>query len=388
LRSLKQYCCGGLKDLLEPPPSQNSFLDGLRSIAILLVVNSHFAADFSAIHGDNAYSLLQFVMNGWVGVDLFFVLSGFFIGGQLWKELQRTDTISIKRFVLRRGLRIWPLYFFTFATIFILYWPAAADKGFGWADLVFLVNYFNAGIVLGGWSLSTEEQFYVLAPILIYLSARGRKLSAIRPWLWCVFALLPLLRAVIWMGRSGHLFRHDPVLFAKLYYPFHTHCDGLVMGLIVANLWVSQDRVGTRRPSAILLVAASALAMLLLRRVHHEIFVFTGLAMFFGCLVWFGLTWKSTLFGAKVFYWISRLSFGIYLNHPYLIRPIVNGICPHIQRSRLGTMGAQLAGVVVLVMSSAAISLLTFCFIEHPFLELRAKLLKRSASVSRCAHAR
>jgi len=101
-----QLFSGSLAELWSPPSNQISFLDGLRSIAILLVINLHFSAEFSSIHGDNFYSRLPFVINGWVGVDLFFVLSGFFIGGQLWKELQRSGTISIGRFILRRGLRI------------------------------------------------------------------------------------------------------------------------------------------------------------------------------------------------------------------------------------------------------------------------------------------
>jgi hypothetical protein len=141
---------GSLSELRHPPSNQISFLDGLRSIAILLVIDLHFSADFTSIHGENFFSRLPFVINGWVGVDLFFVLSGFFIGGQLWKELLKSGTISIRRFILRRGLRIWPLYFFTFLCVFAIFWPGAAAKEYGWADLVFLVNYFNAGIVLGG----------------------------------------------------------------------------------------------------------------------------------------------------------------------------------------------------------------------------------------------
>src|SRR5215469_3413947 len=265
LKTLRRNATGAFDGLLRPPPTQNSFLDGLRCLAILLVVNAHFSSRFTELHGNNFYSNLPFVVNGWVGVDLFFVLSGFFIGGQLWKELQRTGTISVPRFLLRRGLRIWPLYFFTFIIVFIAFWPAAAGKSYGWADLVFLVNYLTAGIVLGGWSLSTEEQFYILAPVLLYLFARGHKLASIRVWLWCILAFLPLLRAAIWVSHCGHFFQHDPALFAKLYYPFHTHCDGLVMGLIISNFWVSRERAGTSGKSALVLVPVAAVGMVFIR---------------------------------------------------------------------------------------------------------------------------
>ena len=172
---------GSFTQLLHPPSGQIPFLDGLRTIAILLVVNHHFSARFAEVHGDNFYSRLPFVINGWSGVDLFFVLSGFFIGGQLWKELLKDGTISIRRFILRRGLRIWPLFFFIYLCVFVLYWPDAATKQYGWSDLVFLTNYFNHGIVGGGWSLCTEEQFYLVCRLLLEKKKRRAVPSGCRP---------------------------------------------------------------------------------------------------------------------------------------------------------------------------------------------------------------
>jgi peptidoglycan/LPS O-acetylase OafA/YrhL len=102
---------GSVSELLHPPASQIPFLDGLRSIAILLVISDHLSAKFVAAYGPNLYSRLPFVANGWIGVDLFFVLSGFFIGGQLWKERRDSGSVAVGRFILRRGFRIWPLYF-------------------------------------------------------------------------------------------------------------------------------------------------------------------------------------------------------------------------------------------------------------------------------------
>jgi peptidoglycan/LPS O-acetylase OafA/YrhL len=340
------------------------------------VVNHHFSAEFATIHGDNFFSRLPFVINGWVGVDLFFVLSGFFIGGQLWKELQRSGTVSIRRFILRRGLRIWPLYYFTFLCVFAIFWPFAASKEYGWASLVFLTNYFNEGIVLGGWSLSTEEQFYIVTPLLLYLFARRRNLSTSRPWLWSLLVLVPLIRAAIWIHRTGHFFHHDPALFAAaINFPFHTRCDGLIMGLIISNLWVSRDKASPGKWKSYLLVGAAAVAMVLLRDLQHEIFSFTGLALFFGSLVWFGLTTGSKLFQSRLFYWISRLSFGMYLNHPYLINPVLKSLLPHFRLFPPSSVGNQLLGTVILTVISAAVALVTFCLVEQPFLNLRKLLL-------------
>ncbi|MEP6754870.1 MAG: acyltransferase [Chthonomonadales bacterium] len=369
---------GSFTQLIHPPAGQIPFLDGLRTIAILLVVNHHFSAGFAELHGDNFYSRLPFVINGWSGVDLFFVLSGFFIGGQLWKELLKDGTISIRRFILRRGLRIWPLFFFVYLCILVLYWPDAVAKQYGWSDLVFLTNYLNHGIVGGGWSLCTEEQFYIVTPLLLCLFAR-KKLHAIRPWLWGLLALIPAMRAAIWVHHTGHFFYHDPALFATMYYKFHTHCDGLIIGLIISNLWVSYNKPRSPLWKSSLILLGGFVLLVVLRELQHEIFIFTGLAFFFGSLVWFGLASRINFFQSRPFYWISRLSFGMYLNHGYLVSPVLKSFLPHIHFLPPSSIAAQLLGTMILTGLSAAIAIVTFCLVEHPFLGLRMRLLEPHA---------
>jgi peptidoglycan/LPS O-acetylase OafA/YrhL len=366
---------GSLDALWRPPANQIQFLDGLRAIAILLVINGHFSNAFTTQYGENLYSKIPFVINGWVGVDLFFVLSGFFIGGQLWKELLKEGTISIRRFIIRRGLRIWPLYFFTYFMVLILFWPNAARKGYGWADLVFLANYFNYGIVLGGWSLSTEEQFYIVTPLLLYWLARKGTPRSIRNWLWMALLFVPLMRTVIWIQHTGNFFAHDPDLFKPLYYMFHTHCDGLIMGLIISSLWIHRDKTQKKTPgtSALILMVGFTL-LVVLRHLQHEVLIFTGLALFFGSLVWFGLNSGVRLFRSRLFYWISRLSFGMYLNHPYLVNGAL-AIAPRHGWFARAPVASQLIGTLILVIASSTVAILTFCLVEHPFLNLRARLL-------------
>jgi peptidoglycan/LPS O-acetylase OafA/YrhL len=216
---------------------------------------------------------------------------------------------------------------------------------------------------------------------LLYLFARQRKSGTIRNWLWLLLALEPLTRAAIWIHHTGHFFHHDPALFSTIYYPFHTHCDGLIMGLIISNLWVSKGKSGPRdaprKWKLYLLVAAAAIAMVLLRDLQHEILSFTGLALFFGSLVWFGINTGSKLFQSRVFYWISRLSFGMYLNHPYLISPVLKFLLPHIHLFSPSSVGTQLLGFMILTAVSAAVALVTFCLVEHPFLNARKLLLDR-----------
>ena len=233
-------------------------------------------------------------------------------------------------------------------------------------------------MVLGSWSLCTEEQFYIIAPLALFFLARY--LGGVRkfqPWLWGLLLSIPLLRMAVWVHETGHFFQHSPGLFVPLYYNFHTHCDGLIMGLIISNLWITHE-VPIRRvasPGVLIVVAIALLAGLHL--LQKEIFDFTGLALFFGSFVWLGLQRPLALFNSRLFYWLSRLSFGMYLNHAYMCPWIVRAFLPRLPFSAHFLVLTNLIGVVVITMLSAAIALVTFCCVEYPFLQLRKTVLER-----------
>ncbi len=104
---------------------RNRSLDVLRGLAILLVLGRH----------NEYYSLWQ--RAGWIGVDLFFVLSGFLISGLLFSEYAETGTINLGRFLLRRGLKIYPAYYF-----FVLFWLPFNLHQLKLSDLFFMQSYF------------------------------------------------------------------------------------------------------------------------------------------------------------------------------------------------------------------------------------------------------
>lgn len=213
------YVRDSLRDLNTPAHGNVPGLDALRTAAILLVVMVHTQ--------ERVGSHLPLVGAGWTGVDLFFVLSGYLIGRQLWKEAQ-SGGIRIGRFLLRRGLRIWPLYFFSALVIWGVH-----GGGVPWADLLCVSNYFHH-IVDGGWSLSTEEQFYILAPLLLTAGlafVRARRLLAI-PLAFLV--VLPLVR---WLMIGGG---REIAAFNLIYQPLYSHADGLAAGFVLA--WISVFR--------------------------------------------------------------------------------------------------------------------------------------------------
>jgi peptidoglycan/LPS O-acetylase OafA/YrhL len=121
-------------------------------MAILLVLGRH--AEY--------YHLWQ--RAGWIGVDLFFVLSGFLISNLLFSEYGDTGTINLGRFLLRRGLKIYPAYYF-----FVLLWLPFNFHRLKLSDLLFMQSYFP-GYWGHGWSLSVEEHFYLLLPLILLFS--------------------------------------------------------------------------------------------------------------------------------------------------------------------------------------------------------------------------
>jgi peptidoglycan/LPS O-acetylase OafA/YrhL len=372
---------GSIAELMHPPASQIPFLDGLRSIAVLLVISGHFSYRFAEAYGPNRYSKLPFVANGWIGVDLFFVLSGFFIGSQLWKELRDTGSITVGRFVMRRGFRIWPLYYFTYLcvlTFVLTLGYGAAAKEYGWSDLIFVTNFHNRGLVMGSWSLCTEEQFYIVTPLaLCFMAQHIRSIRSYRSFLWGLMLFVLILRAMVWTYATGHFFSHSPQLFAKISFNSMTHCDGLIIGLIISNFWVTRDQPALKVATPGVLIAVAVVLMVGLNHLQREVFDFTVLALLFGSLLWLGLQRRIGLFNSRLFYWLSRLSFGMYLNHEYMIPWLVGSLLPKLPFAARFPEFTNVMGVALITLFSAGISLVTFCLVEHPFLQMRKAVLGR-----------
>src|SRR4051794_3114804 len=144
-------------------------LDGIRGIAILMVLVCHAS---SWMASDRWRMFLQ---NGRVGVDLFFVLSGFLITGILLDT--RHDKNRTRNFYVRRGLRIWPLYFVFLAVALIAFRKMLPAQPNIWVYVLFIQNFLylrEAGPFLEPtWSLAVEEQFYMVWPWLAFRLSRA-----------------------------------------------------------------------------------------------------------------------------------------------------------------------------------------------------------------------
>src|SRR5690349_8541937 len=263
----------GWYDLTHRPPGQEPALDALRSFAVLAVICTHYALPVWPRAGGPPLGIMRFPLfyYGWTGVDLFFVLSGLLIGRQVWKEIQKTGKVRVGRFLIRRGLRIWPLYYF--ALVYLAIFARTS-----WQDWVFLSNYFETPYSRG-WSLSTEEQFYIIVPVLLLLTTR---LLSLRRQIWPLLLLLaavPVARVftrahLVALGYSGE------TLVAKMDYPIHLHAEPLLIGLIIALFSVIRPDWFVKHPKGKVawrplgIFIAATVVGLTLDKVNKQVFAF------------------------------------------------------------------------------------------------------------------
>lgn len=240
-------------------------LDGLRGLAILLVLVFHYVSQEGAAARGSLPALLQrFVIMGWTGVDLFFVLSGFLIGGILMDA--RESPTYFKTFYVRRFFRIIPIYYVWILLYLALIGIAGAQVtrlsnsgirppiNFGiYGHFLFLQNivvYSFSGIAGAWfghlWSLAIEEQFYLVAPLLVRF-ASPRLLKRI---LAGVILGAPLFRIFLLWGL------HVPASSVAVLMP--SRADALAVGMLAAALYREENqslsRIVQERPRLLYLV--------------------------------------------------------------------------------------------------------------------------------------
>jgi peptidoglycan/LPS O-acetylase OafA/YrhL len=198
-------------------------LDGLRAVAISLVLLAHLLGtrNFPVPLGVGG-----FIDIGDIGVRVFFVISGFLITHILLEELERRGHIDLARFYFRRTLRIFPAYYVYIVTLAVL--AARGAITLMPFDVVHAVTYttnydptrsWNVGHT---WSLSVEEQFYLLWPAVLVVMGRRRALAAAG----MLIAVAPMIRLLVWWLAPDSGVGHR----------FETVADAIVVGCLLAGL--------------------------------------------------------------------------------------------------------------------------------------------------------
>jgi len=363
-------------------------LDLLRALAIVVVVIYHAALFGFKLPG-------RVDRFGWIGVDLFFVLSGYLIGGQLLAPLARHRRINLGRFFARRALRIMPAYFVVLAIYFLLpswrEYPEMSQPLWKFLLSVQNIALYGGTAFSHAWSLAVEDQFYLALPfLLLFLFRRPR--AAI---------IIPCLIVIGGIGLRAFLAAQNPsvdgggVSFrgfqAWIYYPTWTRLDPLVFGVVLAAIERFRLQWWQRLMNCALWLWLPALALIVYALYLGETenltvaacvwqfpLIAVGMAALLVCMVSPRLPFRRVAIPGAAF--IASIAYSAYLIQKLVIHA-VGHFCTSHNIQPISTLA--LVGVELCVYAAAT---LLFLLVERPFLQLRHRLAPRSSPAAAGKH--
>ena len=348
-------------------------LDGVRGVAVLLVFISHFhwilSPDPSLTKVTPWHFINRTLEAGFMGVDIFFVLSGFLITSLIMKDRSTNQKNLFKRFYKRRALRLLPaLYALLIADFFVSRWenfPGDIQWRTTWHALLFLnnwniVNNFGeAQNDLGHlWSLGIEEQFYLIWPLTLWLLAKLKISSKM---------MIPLIlfASLVVMAHRTSLW-NDGTSWIILYIRTDTRLDSLLIGAMFAYVYRHYQV-----PSKIL---NSVATLSFIGLIYIKYFLdkspfrfemgYTTIALLAGFIIL--SVAEGVFFIQKVFTWrpltmIGKVSYGLYLWH----MPIFLLFGRHV------TSGPKPLRILIGIVIASVVTSLSWFFIEKPFLNIK-----------------
>ena len=345
-------------------------LDGVRGIAILLVIVWHYFACQIIAEPKSIISYCRLALSlTWSGVDLFFVLSGFLIAGILLDH--RNSPNFFRVFYLRRVCRIFPLYFLILGLfIFLTVTPLFTSPSFQWLfhDPLPIWSYasFTQNLFMGvrgdfgphwlgiTWSLAVEEQFYLFVPLLVYLLPR-RTLA-------CVLAVAVLATPLLRIASPGfHAFVNTP-----------WRSDSLLSGALLAVLvrwhpFVSAVRQHRSMLLALFILLLAGAAIMTLRPVHFGAFNHLWLAALYSTFILIAFIgsepFLGRMLGSRALVWFGQLSYGIYMFHQG-VSGLLHGLLRH-SAPEIRTLSD--AGITLLSLCiTLALAMVSYRFFESP----------------------
>lgn len=335
-------------------------LDGLRGIAIIAVLFHHQLIPVS-------------LKGGFLGVDLFFVLSGYLITRLLEAEFEKTGSISLRNFYIRRVLRLGPaLALYLLACLAVTYHSQLISLGRQIKLIVIALLYStNWRMALGWdsvldptaiiWSLSIEEQFYVVWPLLV-LGCFTLKLKR-------RFMIAALGVTIIAVMVHRYLLLDEGVYLTRLYYGTDTRADALLVGCLLALMPVAWAGIEQKRWLKFAgVLSAAGLVYLMFASSFSDAFLyrggFTGVALLAGLVIFVAVNSPprilSVVLNWSLLRWFGRISYGLYLWHWLVVR--------NTSLNSLGYWGPWARLGIALGIASAS-----FYVIERPFNRLKSR---------------
>lgn len=352
---------------------QNNYipqLDGLRGLAILLVVTFHY------------FGFLKIFSLGWTGVDLFFVLSGYLITSRLYQL--KKDKKYFYNFYLNRALRILPVYYLTLTVFYSAFNVLLDSKN------LFVLNYYNNNLwsfflffenwtfinnppvtnhLQHFWSLAIEEQFYLVWPLFIFIFLHKKYFNKI---------IILLLSAIV-IARSSIYFHHpNPEDYSHYFYNTFCRMDGFIIG---GFLYILQQRKKLAPYKYLFLIPAIFLAqgIIVTNQSHTNIFIstigYTILALFFAGIINF-ITINSNSLLSKIFQrkwlkFIGKISYGLYIYHWIILVTLQSKIYLWLQLFFTESKTFYWISILICLFISVVTSIVSYFYFEKFFLKLK-----------------
>ena len=352
---------------------RNLGLDILRLVAVVLVLGRHFELPKS-----ECSFLKIWQTGGWVGVDLFFVLSGFLVSGLLFKEFKRKHSINLKSFLIRRALKIYPAFyvmiFFTVAVKVLSNETFKRKHLLG--ELLFTQNYVG-GLWNHTWSLAVEEHFYIALAALCYfiikpIGNRREQTDAFKviPTAFFITALSCLSLRVL------NLYQFDVFSYKWFLFVTHIRIDSLMFGVLLSYGWHFRNlELKIAKISTCLLVAIGCLALspaFVFPLEKYRLISVFGVILFYigsGCLVLSAVRLQTAKLHSLTFLGsLGATSYSIYLWH----MPLATWGWSWLKKySGLESYGSYLT---FYLLGSLGFGWTMSKVIESPFLKLRDRI--------------
>jgi len=353
-------------------------LDGIRAIAIWMVLIFHIFGGWVSVDHDFSpipRSVMLVIGHGWLGVDLFFILSGFLITGILLDA--KEDSHYFRNFYARRFLRIMPLYFVVVFVFFICY---SHYRGFLILSTLFAANLaymFNVSVPHGPavfWSLAVEEQFYLIWPLLVFLLGRSK--------LTILAILIVVLTPVARWAAVAHGMSIDDTVYVYSWFRF----DALALGAFVA-IWVRSPYASPRNfyrlawlllgITAAITIIGTPFGLLHTRSALGTGLRFTQAQLPFASFLLVALALQGTRWVAILRSPLARLSgslsYCLYLIH-FALGDAYQSITKHFGLQPIlvfGDLGAIFMRGIFIIAASFGIAMLSKKYLEEPFLRLK-----------------
>lgn len=322
---------------------------------------------------------------GWVGVDLFFVLSGFLVSGLLFKEFSRTGKIDATNFLIRRGLKIYPAFYvlvlFTSAKAWIVNLSGISGNlnfslSRALSEIFFVQNYFD-GLWGHTWTLAVEEHFYFLLVLFILLLIKCNSINS--TVVGIAFLIISLGCLIL---RISNYIQHDFTLETHMYYT-HLRIDSLTFGVFLSSLYHFNKPLVQlyldKYSIYILLISTTLILPIFYFEVNTFFMNSFGLSLLY---VGFGglllvLVHRESLFNVRII-WVSKIintvsfigkhSYSIYLWHLPVLAYVASPLSGSLSR-----------GYVFLVyfLGSIVIGIIASSVIEMPVLKLRDRMFSK-----------